>query len=679
MKSINIWMQLLGFNRDDPDCGAARFLERTGFTPDSVCALLFHSDFVHLHQGMDKEYNLLQNNCAYYGIPRNKERERQQWTNYSLRTLIAELKKHGTDFYAGIMGVYTNDVFHHEWLSDHPELRAFDRKADGGLMCLKRFKDGTYYEDYFAEKLAQTLVDFGCAGAHFSDAFCPTQRLYRADYSVDMTEQFIEHTGIKLPDEVAATMNSDDFDARNIRAEYLWGELREEWIRFWEWRWTRFFKKVCDAAHAVGKKIWILGMYCSDPFETRYTYGFDCAKVMDAGVDCITANILPTSVGLHEPTRPYFFHRIHMDLPMLRAQVKDRNIVTMAGVQDASEEWSVLDHQPIMLERDIYTMSSFRYQNNGDCTGATDGFFLCLGDGLERDSWDFIKKRIDTGFSVDAEHSWSPMILWSDEANEKTLHEYIKTRRTSAHKQSYEIFQKGLNFGGSVRSDGLDNFKGVLFVPNYDMLSDSEKETLKNASYPWVGTVPEGYDISDVAVKYSCTDLCSDYPLTAFICNADVDDEAKAKITALCAEDDGIPSTGDDPEHDVNTLTEVLPFRKLNTGFIKSCGELLRAAMYSIFPVKCDNPFTAFKLKNGKDRLYLYNSYDHHYGHALVNCEQIIASADTVSHYPVLPVRLISEKNTSFHYDYNNIPKDARGFQSKLAPSGVTIVDITRK
>lgn len=204
---------------------------------------------------------------------------------------------------------------------------------------------------------------------------------------------------------------------------------------------------------------------------------------------------------------------------------------------------------------------------------------------------------------------------------------------------------------------------------------------LKNASYPWIGTVPENYDLASDGIepKFSCTDMCSDYPMTAFICNSDVSEEMKSEITALCAEDDGIPSTGDAPEHDCNTLSEVLPFRKLNTGFIKSCGELLKAAMYSVFPVKCSNPFTALKLKNGKDRLYLYNSYEHHYGHALVNCEQIIKSADTVSHYPVLPVRLLTEKNTSFHYDYNNVPKDSKGFQCKLAPAGVTIVDIERK
>jgi len=87
MGSINIWMQMLGFNRNDPDRGVARYLETTGFVPESICGLLFNPDFVNLHRGMDEEYTLFQDNCAYHGIPRNKERERQPWTNYDLRAL----------------------------------------------------------------------------------------------------------------------------------------------------------------------------------------------------------------------------------------------------------------------------------------------------------------------------------------------------------------------------------------------------------------------------------------------------------------------------------------------------------------------------------------------------------------------------------------------------------------
>ena len=48
---IHIWMQLLGFEMNDDDCGAKRFLNQTGFLPDSACALLFHPDFINTYDG----------------------------------------------------------------------------------------------------------------------------------------------------------------------------------------------------------------------------------------------------------------------------------------------------------------------------------------------------------------------------------------------------------------------------------------------------------------------------------------------------------------------------------------------------------------------------------------------------------------------------------------------------
>ncbi len=274
-KSINIWMQLLGFNRDDADKGASGFIERAGFVPDSVCALLFHCDFINLHRGMEEEYTLFPDNCAYHGIPRNKERERQDWTNHDLRTLVRELKKKGVAFYAGIMGSYLNDLYHREWLSDHPELRACRRDKMGSLMCLKRMKDGTYYEEFFAKKLVETLVDYEMEGVHLADGFCPTSQIYMSDYSTDMVEQFIAHTGLNLPEEILQALGDDSLETVNRRADLLWAQFRKEWIRFYEWRWERFFRTVCDAAHRAGKKVWVLGMYCTDPFETGYIHGFD--------------------------------------------------------------------------------------------------------------------------------------------------------------------------------------------------------------------------------------------------------------------------------------------------------------------------------------------------------------------------------------------------------------------
>ena len=238
----NVWMQLLGFERNDADKGVNRFLQQTGFTPDSICGLLFNADFVHLHKGMDEEYTLFADNCSYRGILQNRERKRQPWTNHDLKALVKNLKQKGIDFYAGIMGCYIGNRFHHEWLSDHPEMQSFRIEGDGELCCLKHLKDGRLYEDFFAQRLVETLCDYDMAGVHLSDAFCPINLLFSGDWSTDMTNQFLNFSKITLPNAVAFTLGDDNVSARKVRHEYIWGNLRKEWIEFYEWL-AKLFQK----------------------------------------------------------------------------------------------------------------------------------------------------------------------------------------------------------------------------------------------------------------------------------------------------------------------------------------------------------------------------------------------------------------------------------------------------
>lgn len=690
-KSVNVWMQMFGFEKNDADHGAQRFLDQMGFTPESVHALFFHPDFFHLHRGMNEEYKLFKDNCSYRAVPRNTERERQDWTNYELRDLIANLKARGVDFYASIFGVYLDNIFHDEWLSDHQELRCARAHGDGSsIMCLKRFNNGTYYEDFFAKKLVETLVDYDLAGVHLADTFCPSAHLYKSDYSSDMAEQFVDHTGLTYLKETLR-IGDDSLEAREVRQKYLWGneDMREAWIRFYEWRWEGFFKKICDAVHAVGKKVWILGMYCSDPFETEYVYGFDTRRVMDAGVDCITANILPSSVHHERHGYPDYFYKMHMALPLLRSQVKDNSIVTMLGVQDASEEFSVIDHMPVRLERDAYAMTSVCGRGEKSCESSTEGFFLCLGDGLSSRQWKFLKERMDIGFSADAEFSWSPMVYWSDEAEEKMLHEYVTTRRPTPHKQCTEIYKSGAPFGGAVRSDRFDKFEGLLFVPNFDMLSDAEKAQLAANKRAWVGTAPAEFDLGawGITPAFECRDNFSDYPLKAFAVGFDLSDEDKANIAELCSADDGTQSRGDEPESEIHPPIAELPFRKLTQGFVDSCVVMLKAMMYTEFNVSSSMPMMALRLKNGYDRLFLYNKYDDAYSSARVVSEEHIEDSAIVSAFPVLPIRFFADEEAENIFkkhglsDYEKAEENPirKIFSVKLAPCGLTIIDIKRE
>ncbi len=675
-------MQLLGFDKNDADRGVARFLERTGFIPESICALLFHPDFVHHHKGMEEEYTLYPDNCAYRAVLRNTERYRQDWTNFELRELTENLAKKGIKLYAGIMGSYLEDRFHREWLSEHEEIRRCSISGRRSLMCLKRLADGSYYEDFFTKKLVEVLVDYGFAGIHLSDSFCPADLVYKSDYSTDMIGQFTDHTGIELPKDISDTLGDDSRDAATVRQKYIWENLRREWIGFYEWRWAKFFEKVCSAVHAVGKEVWILGMYCTDPFETRYIYGFDTKKVIDAGVDCITANILPTSVYYERPELTYYFHRMHMDVPLMRAQVGERaKILTMIGIHDASEEWSMIDHAPVKVERDAYTALCFSARTSGDTIPASDGVFFCLGDGVERSKWDFIMKRVNVGTEMEFDKTLSPIVLWSDTAHAAMLDEYIKTRRTTPHKQSFEAFKAGAPIGGAVRSELLleGKLSEILFVPNLDMLSSDEQRAIEDYKYPIVATAPSGYNTDKIKYNALFTDAHSDYPMSVFAKNIELSADDIERLSALSLEDDGSESMGDAPEEIVSALLSELPMRKLSSGFLSVISELLNMAVAETTGLSCNQPMMIQKLADGKERLYIYNKYDNGYVTAVVSSRTPVESADIASDFPILPVKFVDVEDTSGYFDYEKASKARKRFQVKLAPDGVTVVDIKRE
>ncbi|MBQ3078714.1 MAG: hypothetical protein IJC48_01770, partial [Clostridia bacterium] len=406
-----IWMQLLGFDKNDPDRGAKRYIDQIGFVPDGICALTFHPDLVNQFRGMDEEYILPPDICAYYGIPRNIERERQEWSNHDLRVLCHELKNLGSGLYASVMGSYLDNMFHQEWLSDHKELRYRARNMWGTLNCLKRFKDGTYYEDFLADKLAETLVAYGFEGVHLTDAFCPLMNSrYDGDFSTDMVMQFIEHTGIEVPADIRATFGNDDDDkAINQRGDWIWNNYKIEWLKFFDWRWECFFKKLCAKLHAVGKKVLVLGMYCTDPFESMFMMGFSIKTVINAGVDYIMPNIVPT--GMYMQTGQSFFQRYFNQIPLIRAQTPEGKYLSMLGVQDASEEWNILNHAPCKLERDMYTMFSFQYVDDVSSHRSMNGLMVCLGDGIPSKDWRWMNERLDIAFSMDADGVEGPLVV----------------------------------------------------------------------------------------------------------------------------------------------------------------------------------------------------------------------------------------------------------------------------
>lgn len=682
---VYIWMNLVGYEKNDPDRGVQRYLDQIGFIPDGIGALLFHPDFFHQHRGMEEEYILPPDNCMYYGAPCNPERQRQEWTNYDLRTLTQGLAERGIPVYASIMGNILHNAFHEEWYNEHPEVLRHGHQGEENpidhYFFLKRFKDGTWYEDFFIDKVCQTLTDYGMQGIHFADNAMPgcVSLTDNLDFSTDFVGQFLDHTGLTLPPEVAATMGCDSQEAETIRSKWIYRYQREAWIRFSAWRWEAFFKKLCDRVHAIGKEVTALAMYCTDPFETLYCTGADLSGLIRAGVDWITANILPAGVYVTSEDRPNRFSRYMALASTTAAHIGRGKLVSMLGVHDASEEWSMMHHAPCLHERDMYSMMAYQLIDKDGICRALDGYFLCLGDGISRTEWDWERERLEAALSVDAEACLSPAMLWSDYAFQGMLTEYINTRRWTPHKLFYQLGDHGAHLGAAVTSDGLCNYSGPLVVPNFDMLSPQEQQAVANYDRGAVlCTAKPGFDPASVGIQPEILfrDGFSNYPLTAFAFGCQVSDALREEIAALLAEDDGTPNLEGDLmelEEPTYVLTETLHFTKVTEGFQMAMAKLLLAI--NQLPFQVNKPHLVVKTRDGAYRLYIFNDHISRYRQAFVQAQQEIREVKTITKFPILPPRFMNEASGKLTHIYNYTgPKKA--FEMKLQPGGVTVVDI---
>lgn len=685
--SVHIWMNLLGFERNDEDRGVERFLKQTGFVPDGVAALMCSPDFFHQHKGMSEEYTLPPDNCAYWGIPRNSERERQPWTNHDLRKLTENLTKAGTKVYASIFGVTLKNAFHEEWIYEHPEIMRHGVAGEEnavGLFALKRFKDGTYYEDFFIDRLCETLTDYGMHGVHLADVFCPAGGgvLSNVDYSTEYIEQFLDHSKIELAPEIAKAMGDDSAEAEVARRDWINLNARIEWIEFNTWRWECFFKKLCARVHAIGKEVIILGMYCTDPFESIYCLGIDLKRVINAGVDYISANILPTScyIGGKDDRRD-FFHKYMALAPTVAAHLPQGHLISMLGVQDATEEWSAMHHAPCRHERDIYAMMAYHVIDKEKTRRALGGYFICLGDGICREDWNWETKRLESAMSVNTERVVSPVMLWSEAAHEKMLHEYVKTRRWTPHKHFYEMALHGVMCGATILPEALESHTGPVLVPNFDMLpKDEQSAVLAYRGGAVLCTAMADFDLDKNGIKASAIikDNFSAIPLKAFIINHAVSSELLSEVEKLCETDDGTENLGENlllaPET-TYVLTETLTFSKVTAGFVEAMAKLLSHISDSLFEI--DKPNIILKQNDGAYRIYLFNDSDVKYHRAFVSSKVEIKDTRTVTPFPILPPRWMEKSTNDLHYTYKDGAKPVqKSFEIKIQPAGVTVIDI---
>ncbi|MBR5505890.1 MAG: hypothetical protein IKV73_06260 [Clostridia bacterium] len=680
----SIWMPLIGFDKYQEDKGVGEYLDKAGFIPESMSVFLFHSDIVNQHEGMDKEFVLHPDNCSYYGVPANEFRERQPWTNYDLRTLAQKLAERGIDAYLGIMGVYLDNTRHYEWESDHSELLSFGCNGRMNLNVLKRFADGTYYEDFFCDKIVKALDDYGFAGLHVSDFFCPPEHsICNGDFSADMLDQFVTHSHIEYPDEIKARLGFDEQSDIDARHEWIWHTLRQEWIEFYVWRWEKFWGKIATALRAKGKKIMINNAWCADPFEALYRYGIDYKKLYKAGVDIFVAEAVCDGTELLGEQGDVFNKFITM-AQLMNAYSPDDKLLALLGVKDCTEEWDILHHAPTRLDRTMHAQASVYRKDKDGYHNSINGYMVTLGDGITEDEWTAIRERATLAYKDLPQEVLCPTLIWSDNEYNAMLTQYINTRRASTHKLMYELKNRNASIGAVARVEDIDKLSTAIIAPNFDLMSeDEQKAILAYKKAPVVGIAPYEYiEKSGIKCDICIKDSLATYELCVFVVNADASafDGIETEISGekICECTDA--AKWDDPSF---FITHML-FRGVSEEFWKVCAKVINAASTSPFASN-DAQLLPMIMKDGKYRVYVYNRVNQ-YKRSKIMCTKAVKSVKAVSKYPVMPVRFVYPPDPNAQkldgakadsiligMERNQKPE---GFIAKVPPCGVAIFDV---
>lgn len=673
---IFCWMPLIGFDRDLKDKGVCAFLEKTQFIPDAVNVFLFHPDIVHNHNAITQTTILPPDNCSYYASPYNEERNRQEWTNQDLKILIDNLNQRNIAPFLSIMGIDLQNQFHKEWVYDHPEILGHYRDCKGGIYPLKRFSDGTYYEDFFIEKLCQVLTDYGFQGVHIADGFCPPGMINDGDFSYDMIEQFSKYTGISIPEHIA-TKNLEDFKTITKRGDWIWEHHREEWIQFHAWRWESFWKKVCTRLHAINKKVFVMGMYCTDPFETLYYFGIDLKRIVSAGVDYLMPN-MAANAGTLRKNRPWRYYEHANMMPLTDAFTERSKKINMLGVKDVTEEWDMIHHNPVLLERDInFLLSFYRHTPNGP-KRCLDGFNICLSDGINKEEWAWLTKNIQGALTKLPQKSLAPTLVWSDHGHYSLLPEYIQTRRWSMSKFMWELSKLGSVCNAIVRSEHITESSGDLFIPNFDLLSETEKHKIaayKGGSIICTASIENGFspEMYGIHPTIYFEDTNSVYKNCAFAYNISIDDKQSILESLNRIDDNPIITDPFHAEESHYTLSDFMPFQKISSGFLEACALLMKENYKKYF--QSDYTILPSLMENGAIRMMIINDDWQHYANATITItNNSIREIKNITQFPILPVKFSNNEN--FSCTASTESKGCNTFKVIVPQTGISIVDV---
>lgn len=698
-KKMSLWTPLIGFDVEQSDLGVEEYLNTVGFVPDSISLFVFNPDIINMHKkGMETEEIFPEDYCNYYGSRQNDIRHIQRWTNFKLKQLCFNLKTYGIKVYLGIMGLHTNPedakkfggnfgyIARQEFLIQNQEICQEGTSWTGATCILKRMRTGELFEDFFADKVEETLEDYGADGIHLADGFFPPcMQLDRGDYSFDMIRQFDGKNEGVLPKELVENIDGKYNDI-NARASFIWNNYRAQWIRFYAIRYKEFFEKLCTKLHRNNKFVMINNVWTCEPFETYYRYGVDYKMIADAGIDEIAIEDQATTAYVVDPDDLRLKNYERYITPMLtRIYAPQMKYYAISFVKDSTEEASMISHMPCACEREIFSLSYYHNIDENGCGKSIDGFFVCLADSLKKQEWDWVNKRYKKALDAEIDGYFGATAIISDNFVDGFLEDYIVSRRWSAHKQIAGLnrYYAGINAVSSVKN--IDRVNGNIFVPNADLLN---KEELKKILSYKNGVIVLSTIVSKMEnFKNTSFDLClvdknvknKKFRSVAYVYNC------KTIDISVLEEDENVEKCVDYKENDLSNVKDSwlwsidMVFRKVSSGFLKTISKILKTDR--IFYVEQDREISYVKLRNGTMRVFIPNLISDKYAYVNLFFKKQLVKVENVLEFPVHSPKLIFEGNIIRSQQDLTAREigQAKGALIKICPFGIAVYDFQFK
>ncbi len=469
-----IWIELIGFDNCQTDFGVKAYLDNTGFIPKGISLLLWEPDFIHSHSDLSKDGLLPEFQCAYGARPQNVERERQAWTKYQLRGLISELKSHGVEVYFSVFDQIMREYRREElnlprrqrWIDNHPEILYVlkDGRKSLNVCPWKRLNDGSFYEDFFIDKLCRVIRDYGFHGFHGADGYAhPRYPIYAGDFSDDMINQFSESKGIDV-----AGKNTE------AKASVILGDHRIEWMNFITGRHNQFWRKTVTALKMINAGLIFNTAWTRDPFEAKYRYGVDYRELTEIGVNTFIVEAPAAVVELEgwNKTEINTVDKFTSMIMRIKTAVPKAKLILLNCIKDDLEKYNVLADAPEMLKSNVMKMANVFCRSNIP-ERCISGIMACLGDGISRPGWSWIDKAWDDAFSLAPENS-KVTIIWSDKFFKNELDNYFTIKHCTSFQILAKLFSLQVPVTEIARINNLGSLSDIILVIHPGLFPEDE-------------------------------------------------------------------------------------------------------------------------------------------------------------------------------------------------------------